>query len=496
MRKPWIYDERLKNPNMGRIVYQIIVDRFVPSQNLEGKKHLYDYPRSLKSWDTLPKGGHFMPDAKYWSHELEFYGGDLKSLMKKLDYLKALDIDMLYLNPIFESLSNHKYDASEYLKISPEYGDMHDLKALAEALHNQNQRLILDGVFNHMGVNSPYFQSALDESSPYRSWFYFGESYPEGVRLWADAKSLPELNLENDAVKDYIYRKDQSVIKSYLKQGVDGFRLDVAFDIGYDILKDLTNHAHQEKNTSLIVGETWNYPKRWLNAMDGVMNFTLREIVFHMVEQRFTPAQVNTLLEKMVSDCGVDGLLKSWNILDNHDTVRLSHRLNEANQALAEVIQFTFPGSPNLYYGSELGMTGANDPENRAPMDWDLHTENSKRLQWIKQLIRIHKQEKALMVGDYLPMLSSKLVSYERHTDDVSDTVLVILNPTDDVVEDHILIPDSSLMNYSKFEVILGNAEEVSLLAGLLHVKLQPKSFVLLKPITKPEKSYTPYKRV
>ena len=83
MRKPWIYDERLKNPNMGRIVYQIIVDRFVPSQNLEGKKHLYDYPRSLKSWDTLPKGGHFMPDAKYWSHELEFYGGDLKSLIDR-----------------------------------------------------------------------------------------------------------------------------------------------------------------------------------------------------------------------------------------------------------------------------------------------------------------------------------------------------------------------------------------------------------------------------
>ena len=496
MRKPWLYEERLKNPNMGKIVYQVIVDRFVPSLNLEGKKDLYGYPRSLKSWDTLPKGGHFMPDAKYYSHELEFYGGDLKSLMKKLDYLKELDIDMLYLNPIFDSLSNHKYDASDYLKISPEYGDMNDLKQLSDSLHNQGQRLILDGVFNHMGIHSPLFQSAKDETSVYRDWFHFNESYPEGVRLWADASSLPELNLENEQVKDYIFKKDTSVIRSYLKLGIDGFRLDVAFDIGYDILKELTNHAHEEKATSLIVGETWNYPKRWLNSMDGVMNFTLREIIFHTVEQRFSPEEVNTLLEKMVSDCGIDGLLKSWNVLDNHDTVRLNHRLNEQDQRLAEVMQFTFPGSPNLYYGSELGMSGANDPENRAPMRWDLNAIGNERLQWIKKLISVHKQERALIVGDYLALISSKLVAYERHTDLVEDTTLVILNPTNAEVEDHILVPDSSLMNYSKFDTILGEVEDVSLIAGLLKVKLKPKSFVILKPKTKPEKSYSPYKRV
>lgn len=496
MRKPWLYDERLKNPNMGRIVYQVIVDRFVPAENLADKQSLYAYPRTLKQWHELPKGGSFMADAKYWSHELEFWGGDLKSLMTKLDYLKELDIDMLYLNPIFDSLSNHKYDASDYLKISPEYGDIQDLKALADALHQQNQRLILDGVFNHMGVNSPYFQSALDESSPYRQWFYFGQSYPEGVRLWADAKSLPELNLENEAVKDYIYKKESSVIRSYLKQGVDGFRLDVAFDIGYDILKDLTNHAHQEKDTALIVGETWNYPKRWLNAMDGVMNFTLREIIFHTVEQTFSPKKTNTLLEKMVTDCGVDALLKSWNILDNHDTVRLNHRLKQPDQILAEVMQFTFPGSPNLYYGSELGMTGGNDPENRAPMAWDLYDETSERLAWVKRLIQVHKQEKALMVGDYLPLLSESFIAYERHTDDVSDTVLVIINPSEKTQEEHILVPDSSLMNFSKFDILLGDTKEVSMVAGLLKVKLEPKSFVLLKPSTQPEKSYTPYKRV
>lgn len=496
MRKPWLYDERLKNPNMGRIVYQVIVDRFVPSQQLNEKKSLYAYPRTLKTWDELPKGGVFLEDVKYWSHELEFYGGDLSSLLTQIDYLKALDIDMLYLNPIFDSLSNHKYDAKEYLKISDEYGTMEDLKTLAQTLHNSGMRLILDGVFNHMGVGSSYFQSALDPQSPYRQWFDFNEAYPEGVRLWADAKSLPELNLEHDAVKDYIYQKDSSVIKSYLKAGVDGFRLDVAFDIGYDILNDLTSHAHQEKPNALIVGETWNYPKRWLNVMDGVMNFTLREITFGMVDGTFDPKTVNTLLEKMVLDCGIDGLLKSWNILDNHDTVRLNHRLTSENQALAEVLQFTFPGSPNLYYGSELGMTGGNDPENRAPMRWDLNHPQNERLQWIKQLIQIHKQEVALIVGDYLQIIANRLVAFLRYTDQVKDTVIVILNPTNQVVTERMLVPDSALMNYSKFDTLLGSAEDVSLIAGLLSITLPKKGFVVLKPKTKAEKSYTPYKRV
>lgn len=496
MRKPWLYDERLKNPNMGRIVYQVIVDRFVPSQQLNEKKSLYAYPRTLKTWDELPKGGIFLEDVKYWSHELEFYGGDLSSLLTQIDYLKALDIDMLYLNPIFDSLSNHKYDAREYLKISEEYGTMEDLKTLAQTLHESGMRLILDGVFNHMGVGSSYFQSALDPQSPYRQWFDFNEAYPEGVRLWADAKSLPELNLEHDAVKDYIYQKDSSVIKSYLKAGVDGFRLDVAFDIGYDILKDLTTHAHQEKPSALIVGETWNYPKRWLSAMDGVMNFTLREITFGMVEGTFDPKTVNTLLEKMVLDCGIDGLLKSWNILDNHDTVRLNHRLTRENQVLAEVLQFTFPGSPNLYYGSELGMTGGNDPENRAPMRWDLNHPQNERLQWVKQLIQIHKQEVALIVGDYLQIIANRLVAFLRYTDQVKDTVIVILNPSDQVVTERMLVPDSALMNYSKFDTLLGSAEDVSLIAGLLSITLPKKGFVVLKPKTKAEKSYTPYKRV
>jgi glycosidase len=241
------------------------------------------------------------------------------------------------------------------MKISPEYGTIEDLTSLADALHNMGKRIMLDGVFNHMGVNSPLFKQAQDVNSPYRQWFYFDAKYPQGVRLWADARSLPELNLENDEVKNYIYRDENSVIRSYLKAGIDGWRLDVAFDLGYQVLSELTASAHLEKPGSMIVGETWNYPTKWLKVMDGVMNFTLREIIFNTVNGVLSPQTTNNLLERLVSDAGIEGLLKSWIVLDNHDTVRLNYRLKSLNnQKLAQVLQFTLPGSPNLYYELSL----------------------------------------------------------------------------------------------------------------------------------------------
>lgn len=492
-----LYLEREKDFRVGALVYQVIVDRFVPSANLAAKKNLYLYPKRLMGWNDLPKPGHFMEDVKYWSHELDYFGGDLKSLMTQIKYLQDLGIDVLYLNPICESLSNHKYDASDYLKISPEYGTMEDLTTLAKALHGMGKKLMLDGVFNHMGVSSPLFQQAKDPKSLYHSWFYFGPQYPQGVRLWADAKSLPELNLENDAVKDYIYRSEKSVIRSYLKAGIDGWRLDVAFDIGYQVLKELTEFAHLEKPGSMIVGETWNYPTQWLQSIDGVMNFTLREIIFNSISGEFHPQTTNRLLERLVDDAGIEGLLKSWVLLDNHDTVRLNHRLPSIkDQKLAQVMQFTFPGAPNLYYGTELGMTGGNDPENRAPMRWDLVTNENPQLQWTKQLIQLHQTNRALKVGDYLAIEANQLVAYERYTDKVEDTILVLINPQTVDVHEKVMVRDSSLMNVSNFEVLLGEAIKPTLIAGILEVKLPAKSFVVLKPVTKPTLSYTPYKRV
>ncbi len=497
MNKHNDYKEREKDWRNGAIVYQVLVDRFAPSEDMNSKKDLYQFPRTLRSWKELPKPGHFVKEAKYWSHELDFWGGDLRSVLSKIDYLKSMNIDVLYLNPIHESLSNHKYDAKDYLEISKEFGNKHDLKTLTERLHQENIKIMLDGVFNHVGVDNELFIQAKKENSPFHSWFDFNQIYPEGVRLWADVPSLPELNLENEDVRKYIYKDETSVIRSYLNLGIDGWRLDVAFDIGYQYLKELTDYAHLEKKGSMVVGEIWNYPQTWVKSIDGVMNFTLREIIIKSIHQDITPVLANQMIEKMIEDAGILPMLKSWNVLDNHDVPRLRHQLKKTeDQRLAQVMQFFLPGSPNLYYGTELGMNGAGDPENRAPMDWSLLNESNEYLKWTKKLIDIHHQERAVKIGDYQRILSEKTIAFIRYTEDINDLVIVVINPSQEDIKESMLIRHSSIMNYSTFDVLLGEAHDVSILAGMLTLSVKGKSFVVLKPRTRILKSYTPYKRV
>lgn len=492
-----IYIQREQDWRNGAIVYQVIVDRFSPSSTIEKKLALYQEPRKLRYWNETPEPGAFHHESRYWTHELDFWGGDLKSVMDRLDYFKELNIDVLYLNPIHESLSNHKYDAKDYQKISIEFGTVDDLRALITALHQQNQKIMLDGVFNHVGVDNPLFINAKNPNSKYHKWFDFNEKYPEGVRLWADVKSLPELNLEHKDVRNYIYQNQDSVIRSYIKEGIDGWRLDVAFDIGYNYLKELTDAAHQEKEDALIVGEIWNYPKKWTQSIDGVMNFTLREIITRTIQQKISPLMANQAISDMILDTGIDQILKSWNIIDNHDVPRLTYQFKDRyDQILAQVMQFFLPGSPNLYYGTELGMEGAGDPYNRAPMRWDLYHDDNDYFNWTKKLIDLHQNERALKIGDYLMIKSEKLIAFERYTDKVSETVIVLINPSYQDVEEDVLVRDSNLMNYSQFDVLLGESDQIEFLAGFLKVSLKKKSFVVIRPKTKADKSYTPYKRI
>ncbi len=488
---------REKDFRNGAIVYQIIVDRFAPSADLASKKEFYQEPKVLKDWDELPKPGPFNEKAKYWQHELEYWGGDLKSVIQKLDYLKSLGIEVLYLNPIPESLSNHKYDASDYMKISKEYGTFEDLKTLSDALHNEGLKIILDGVFNHVGINNSIFLEAKDPKSDKHDYFDFNDKYPHGVRLWADVPSLPEWNLENEKVRDYIYKDKNSVIRTYLRNGIDGWRLDVAFDIGYEFLKELTENAHDEKPGSVIVGEIWNYPKTWLNSIDGVMNFTFRELIKKTIAGEISPKQSLIFFDQIIEDSGIDGILKSWNLLDNHDTARLTHQLPDLkDRKLAQVFQFTLPGSPNIYYGTELGMEGKEEPESRAPMRWDLVDEQNETLLWTKSLIHMHQSYRALKIGDFVSTKAEKLVAFERKTDKVDDTVLIFINSTNVKQKETILIPDSSLMNLSRFDHILGDGQVIDFWAGFIKVEVPEKSFLIVKPHTSVDKSYTPYKRV
>jgi glycosidase len=496
-----IYAERERDWRNGNIVYQVLVDRFAPSARLEAKRSLYPAPKVLLDWSETPKPGQYLPDARLNSQELEFWGGDFDSLRGKLDYIQQLGAEALYLNPIHLAYTNHKYDALDFQKISPEFGDRADFIRLAAEVHARGMKVVLDGVFNHMGRNSSIFQDALaNPTSPWREWFAIGPQYAGGARSWTGFQNLPELNIENPAVRGYLYENPDSVVRSYLRDGADGWRLDTAYELGYQFLRDLTEAAHAEKAGSLIVGEIVNYPDAWLRSIDGVMNFSLRQILLGAVSAAISPAAAGRMIQRLVCDAGIEAMLKSWIVIDNHDIPRIATLLPEtAKRHLIQTLQFTLPGAPNLYYGSEVGMSGGGDPENRGPMRWDLVNEENPELVWTRRLIALRKENRALRIGDFRLIEAERLLAFERYTDRVLETVVVLANPTDATVTDRVMIANASLMDTTPLVHLLGpeeGARACSLEAGFLTVTLPPQTIFVLKPREEELGGYSRYKRV
>jgi glycosidase len=498
-----VFEAREKDWRNGAISYQVLVDRFAPAANLQAKRGLYPAPKVLRAWNELPKAGKYLESNKVWSHEIDFWGGDLRSLAGKLDYVQKLGVDVLYLNPIHLAYTNHKYDALDYQLVSPEFGSRDDARALFAQAHKRGLKVVLDGVFNHMGRNSRAFKAAeSDVNSPFREWFVFGPQFAGGARAWALAENLPELNLESTAVRQHIYGDRDSVVRSWLRDGADGWRLDVAFDIGFKFLEELTQAAHAEKPGSLVIGEIANYPQEWFPSVDAVLHFTLRQIIGGTARGSIAAPTANRMMQRMIDDAGIENMLKSWVYLDNHDTERLATWLPEERQRrIAQVLQFTLPGAPNLYYGSELGMTGGDDPEQRAPMRWDLASDSptpGSVQAWTQQLIQMQKQHRALRVGNFRTLESTQLLAFERYTDRVADSVIVLINPSATAVSESVLLTNSKLMDGAQLVSLLEPkpAEAIRVRAGMLNVNLPAQSFMVLRPNVAPPGGYSNFKRV
>ena len=493
-----VYDQREQDWRNGAIVYQVIVDRFAPAKDLEAKRALYPPPKRLRAWTEVPTPGVALPEYKVNSAELDFWGGDLASTTAHLDHVQRLGADVLYLNPIHLAWTNHKYDALDYQAVSPEYGTRDDVKRLAVELHRRGMKLVLDGVVNHMGSNAPIFHQAMaDPASPYRDWFVIDQRFPSGARSWWGAANLPELNLEHPAVRQHIYGAADSVVRSWLRDGVDGWRLDVAFDIGFAVLDELTRAAHAEKPGSLVVGEIPNYPREWFPSVDGVMHFTLRRLLLALADGQIDAAHAARLIGRLIADADYEHLLKSWIYLDNHDTDRVATVVpDERRRRVAQVLQFTLPGSPNLYYGSEVGMTGGEDPEMRGPMRWDLVDAGHPQLAWTRQLVALRKQHRALRVGDWRPIESRSLFAFERHTDRALDSVFVVANAQPHAVSEQLLVPDSKVMDGWNMVDLLGQARPTSIHAALMPVTVPAHTVLVLKHQDARNDGYSNYKRV
>ena len=493
-----LYEQREADWRNGPIVYQVLVDRFAPSTTLDAKRALYPAPKKLRGWNEAPQRGTFLDSVRVWSHEIDFWGGDLASTMSRLDYVQGLGADVLYLNPIHLGWTNHKYDSLDYNAVSPEFGTREDVKKLAAELRRRNMKFVLDGVFNHMGRNAAIFKDA--ESSPqsaYRNWFVFGPQFKGGARGWWNVENLPELNLENAAVRDHLFAAPDSVVRGYLRDGIDGWRLDVAFDIGPRFLQDLTRAAHAEKPGSLVVGEIPNYPREWFPSVDGVMHFGLRKLMIAVANRQLDGASFTRMVARLVQDADYEHLLKSWVYLDNHDTFRLATTVPDAKaRRLAQVLQFTLPGAVNLYYGTEVAMEGGDDPEMRGPMRWDRVQAQHPDLVWTKQLVALRKQSRALRVGDFRTAeASAGVIAYERHTDRAGDTVLVIINPLQQEVDTTVLVANSKLMDGDNLvDQISGRV--VQLQASMVQARMPAQTAWVLKPQLTTPGGYSQYKRV
>jgi cyclomaltodextrinase / maltogenic alpha-amylase / neopullulanase len=489
--------KRAKDWRNGAVVYAVFVDRFVPPADVEKAKSLYETPRVFKKWEETPVAKGYSKEAGVWAHEIEFWGGDLQGVISKLDYVKSLGADVLFMNPIHHAYTNHKYDAIDYKQIDPGYGTLDDLKRLIKGAHDNQLKVVLDGVFNHMGRRSPYFQKALkDPKSPYRDWFYFGNEYAEGYKGWAGAMNLAVTHAEHPAFQKYAWEASDAVVPYFLKLGVDGWRLDVAYELGLEINGKITEAAHKAKKGSWVVGEIQGYPAGWFPQLDGQYNFLAPWVCMEMLRGNVSGRNCGEVLNDWVADATIEHALKSWMIVDSHDTPRLTAQLpNEKDRMMMLALHMMLPGSPFVYYGTELGMLGGGDPENRAPMRWDLMDKKNKTLAWIKSLIAMRKKLPALRYGNFQALRTESLLAFTRTTDKMRDTVIVIANPTDRSVTETFSHRIGSLMSWQPMQDQLSK-EKLVQKSGLVTIEVPPKTVRIFTPLTPGENGFSPYDRI
>ncbi|SHE37780.1 Glycosidase [Marinitoga hydrogenitolerans DSM 16785] len=455
----------------AKIGYQIFPDRF----------YSY-YHRGNTDWNT--------PITNDFNSGKRLYGGDLKGIEEKVSYLKELNIDFLYLTPIFESNSNHRYDAKTYFKIDPVLGDEIDLKNLIDTLHNNNIELCLDIALNHMSNESDWFKNALKNKK--EKDFFRQEN--GNFTYWRDHKSLVELNLENKELQNLLWQDENSAMKKWTKLGVDHWRLDCAYDLGFDILKDIVIHLKSLGNHE-IIGEVWAYPKDWIQIMDGIMNYYYTVIIKNMLNGTLKPITASQILKKVIFDSGMK-LLKSWNMLSSHDSPRIKNVFGK-KWKLAVVMQFTLPGSPLIYYGEEIGMEGDHDPFCRGVMEWEKVDKDNETLNFYKKLINLFKNSEALKKGKYYEVIANddNILAYYRKYKSIKDGNLIVINPSNEDKEIQLYFEESLLLDAMHLSDHFSD-NELYIEMGSIKGKIPANSFGIFYMKPKEYETYSAYKRL
>ncbi len=503
-----IYDSNFKTPDWlkGGIIYQIFPDRFYNSKTPKECPFADRYFQN--DWDALPtykkeSGLNFLGN--------DYFGGDLKGIKHKLPYLKKLGVSAIYLNPIFEAHSNHRYNTADYLKIDPVLGNEKDLRDLCKSAKKHGINIILDGVFSHTGDDSVYFNKKerysttgayQSRDSKYFNWFKFID-HPNDYHSWWGIETLPETNEDEPSFNEFI-NGEHGVIKYWLKKGIKGWRLDVADELPDCFLDNIRSAMKTEDPDSFLLGEVWEDAsnkishggrRRFLlgKQLDSVMNYPFYESIIGFLKGDNGDKLLETVLS-LTENYPPQTVSLLMNHIGTHDTPRILTRLlpsfkeikdrewqvkqtpsqSEREKALrflklAAVLQYTLPGVPSLFYGDEAEIFGYSDPFCRKTYPWN--NQNKDLLSFYIKLGKIRRNNKCFATGEFIP-LCAKLgyIAYIRKSE--NSEILVAVNRWCD--DEFIDLPEG----FKNCKVLYGEKPKEN------KIRIKKEDFVILKKNT------------
>jgi len=456
------------------IFYQIFPDRFATSSRVHKRG-------VLEPWDAPPT-------------DHGFKGGDLLGVLEKLDYLQDLGITAIYLTPIFQSASNHRYHTYDYFHVDPLLGGDHALRELLDVAHGRGMRIVLDGVFNHTGRGFWQFHHILENgaASPYRDWFHIDLDVLEGRReflpyppreagpgtlfgyaAWWNLPALPKLNTDNPEVREYLL----SVAEHWLRFGIDGWRLDVPAEIDDPAFwSAFRQRCRAIRSDAYLVGEIWVTAPEWVSGdrFDALMDYPLAQAILGYVggssldwdavrahqeyREHFRPLDGPGFAGRLVELLGIydpDVVAVQLNLISSHDTPRALTILggDQAALRMAVLLQCLLPGAPSVYYGDEIGLAGGIDPGNRGAFPWEPERWDDGLRAFMRSVIGFRASEPAIRHGSTSSIgAEGAAMALERRLDDAR--VILALNPGEDEASLDVAVESVSIGQLAPVEIV------------------------------------------
>ncbi len=450
------------------VFYQIFPDRFD-----NGDKS--NDPKDVQPWNSEPT-------------YVNRFGGDIAGVEKHLDHLKGLGINAIYFNPVMRANSNHRYDPADYYQIDPEFGTNDQFAKLTKILQGKGIRTVVDQIFDHCGITFGPFKDLLEnqQESKYKDYF-FVNSWPVTVKEnppytgWWGSPYMPKLNLQNKQLYDYLM---DSVDYWHKHAAISGWRLDVANEVPEWFWRDFRKRVKGLEPNAYIVGEVWGDASQWLKGdeWDASMNYPFREAVLgYVATGKLKASDFMRRLMNVYNLYAPQVSRNQLNLISSHDTPRFL-TLCGGNRDLAKlgaIVQFTWVGSPSIYYGEELGMEGGKDPQNRRPMRWDLDRPDNSMLQLYKKLVHLRTSSAVLQSGDPIVIGAwdrEGVAAYARLLG--NEAAVVVLNRSNSLQTKSIALTEGLPRNDSWTDGLTGKVISADP-QGRLQIRMEPLSAVI-----------------